>query len=132
MNDILQRIEALRESREITIYKLAKSVGIPQSTYVTWIEKDRIPKVDKLQKIADYFDVTVEYLITGNDSSIVDEPLTMDVSNELRFITGSLFECDSVYWGGAQLSEHEICALLKLLRNFVDFVDVIYKNKEQT
>lgn len=129
MNDILKRIETLRESREIAMNKLAKSAGIPQSTYAAWVKNDRLPDMDSLQKIADFFDVSVGCLITGSDFS--DEPLTFDVGDELRFILSALFKSDLVYWGGTLLSEREICALSNLLRKFVDFVDVMYEDGEQ-
>jgi len=68
MNEILQRIEALRLNKNISGNKLCKELGIAQSTYATWISSDTVPKVDKLQKISKYFGVSIEYLMTGKES----------------------------------------------------------------
>lgn len=40
MFDVLARIQELRESREWSVYKLAKLSGIPQSTIATWYQKN--------------------------------------------------------------------------------------------
>ena len=67
MNNTLERIENLINRRGITAYTLCKSIGIANSTYNTWKQKDRVPKSDKLQLIADYFNVSVDYLLTGEE-----------------------------------------------------------------
>lgn len=61
---------------------VARECGIDPSTISHWKKGLYTPKLDKLQKIADYFDVTVGYLkgeepypevmIAGNDYVIVD------------------------------------------------------------
>ena len=69
MNEILQRIEGLREQHSLSVYKLSKELHITQSTYSTWVKKDRTPKADVLQQIADYFGVTVDYLLNGEQKT---------------------------------------------------------------
>lgn len=56
-----QRLRALIEKKQITIYKLCKEVNISKSTIYAWRNGDYTPKVDKLQKIADYFGVPLDY-----------------------------------------------------------------------
>ena len=46
MFDVLARIQELRESREWSVYKLAKLSGIPQSTIATWYQKNLYPPID--------------------------------------------------------------------------------------
>ena len=48
---------------------VAVDVGISKSAVSTWKNKGRIPKMEQLQKLADYFHVSVDYLV-GN----VNEP----------------------------------------------------------
>lgn len=69
MNEILQRIESLRKSKDITVYRLMKDLNMSQSTYSTWLDKDRIPKTDKLQQLAEYFNVSLDYLTTGEENT---------------------------------------------------------------
>ena len=58
--------EQLLKKYEITPYRVHKDTGVPQSTLSDWKNGKGIPKVDKLQKIADYFNVSIDYLL-GND-----------------------------------------------------------------
>lgn len=52
----------LRE-KQVTAYKVAKETGIAQSTLSDWKNGRSTPKLDKLQKIADYFGVSLEFLL---------------------------------------------------------------------
>lgn len=47
---------------------VSKATGIPSSTFSDWKKGKSSPKSEKLQKIADYFGVTVDYLVTGVDA----------------------------------------------------------------
>ena len=51
----------------VTAYQVAKATGISTATLTNWKKGRYTPKQDKLQKIADYFGVTVEYLMTGKN-----------------------------------------------------------------
>ena len=46
---------------------VAKATGIPSSTFSDWKKGKSSPKAEKLQKIADYFGVSVDYLMTGKE-----------------------------------------------------------------
>lgn len=60
--------ERLLQNFNTTPYKVAKETGIAQSTLSDWKRGRSVPKQDKLQKIADYFGVTIDYLMTGEES----------------------------------------------------------------
>lgn len=46
---------------------VSKATGIPSSTFSDWKKGKSSPKTEKLQKIADYFGVSLEYLTTGEE-----------------------------------------------------------------
>lgn len=48
-------------------YDVSKATGISTSTLTDWKMGRSTPKQDKLQKIADYFGVSLEYLTTGKE-----------------------------------------------------------------
>ena len=58
----------LRDEKGVTDYQVAKEIGIPRSTFSGWKNGVYKPKRDKLQKIADYFNVSAEYMLTGKDT----------------------------------------------------------------
>lgn len=70
--------EKLMKTNGYTAYKVSVATGIAQSTLSDWKKGKSTPKTDKLQKIADLFDVSLEYLTTGeekgrNDAYYINE-----------------------------------------------------------
>lgn len=58
-----ERYAAMRDAKGVTDYEVSKQTGIPRSTLSEWKGGRSKPKVDKLQKIATYFGVTLEDLL---------------------------------------------------------------------
>ena len=78
-----------------TAYQVAKATGISTATLTNWKKGRYTPKQDKLQKIADYFGVTVEYLMTGKNEPKEKAPeLTArderDIAKDLENIMNKL------------------------------------------
>lgn len=61
--------ERLCKERNVTAYQVSKATGITTATISSWKTGRYTPKQDKLQKIAEYFGVTIEYLTTGTDAA---------------------------------------------------------------
>lgn len=57
----------LLQKYNVTAYKVSKETGISQTTFSNWKSGRSTPKADALQKIADYFGVSVDYLMTGKE-----------------------------------------------------------------
>lgn len=56
-----EKYQKLRDDKGISDYKVAKEAGIPYSTLKDWAKGIYQPKIDKIMKIANYFDVPLEY-----------------------------------------------------------------------
>ena len=54
--------EKLLIERGVTAYRVAKETGISSATLTDWKKGRSKPKMEKLQKIADYFGVSIDYL----------------------------------------------------------------------
>ena len=67
--------EQLLQKYGITAYKVSKETGITQSTLSDWKRGRSTPKTDNMKKIADYFGVSVEYLMTG-----IEEPKEKEIT----------------------------------------------------
>ena len=63
--------EQLLQKNGVTPYKVAKEAGVTQTALSNWKSGRSTPTTKTLQKIADYFGVTIDYLMTGKD---VDSP----------------------------------------------------------
>lgn len=61
--------EQLLQKHGVTSYKVAKEAGVTQTALSNWKSGRSTPTTKTLQKIADYFGVTIDYLMTGKDES---------------------------------------------------------------
>lgn len=55
----------LCEKNGVKPYHVSKCTGVSTATLTEWKKGTYTPKAEKLQKIADYFGVSLEYLTTG-------------------------------------------------------------------
>lgn len=55
----------LRDEKGVKDATVARETGIGKSTFTDWKSGRSVPKDEKLQKIADYFGVSTDYLRTG-------------------------------------------------------------------
>lgn len=72
--------EKLCTEHGVRHYTVCKATGISTATLSDWKKGKYTPKTDKLQKIADYFGVPLEYLQTG-----VMPPLPSVTGDKYRF-----------------------------------------------
>ena len=61
------RIRALREEAKILQADLAKHLGVSQATLSNWERGEYQPDTETLKKIADYFNVSLDYLLGRSD-----------------------------------------------------------------
>ena len=80
--------EQLLQKHGITTYKVSKDTGISQTTFSNWKSGRSTPKQDKMQILADYFGVTVDYLL-GIEK---DENVQYYLNDETREIAQEIFE----------------------------------------
>ena len=85
---ILGRIGELRKQHEkLSINKLEQECGLTRGSMAKW--DDHAPSPDKVKKVADYFNVSVEYLLYGDPSAgIKKAPIPKDgaVSQEKQLL----------------------------------------------
>lgn len=60
-----QRIRALRRSKKLTQMQLAKIAGVSSPAVTEWEKDSYLPKATSLEAIANEFNVTTEYILTG-------------------------------------------------------------------
>ena len=67
MSDIGSKIIAERKAKGILQKDLAKILGVSQSMISSYEQNKKQPGYDILIQIADFFDVTTDYLLGRND-----------------------------------------------------------------
>lgn len=79
---IYERIESLRKSQGLSQGKLEKQLGFSNGSISKW--KNSTPKVERLQKLADFFGVSVEYLMTGKEDEQKEKDNTGDLKQKFE------------------------------------------------
>ena len=77
--NILERIKSLCASKGIGINELESLLGFSKSSMYRW--NDSVPGADKLSKVADYFNVSTDYLLGKEKSK--DEIITTPTNRYL-------------------------------------------------
>ena len=72
----------LRDEKGLKDADIVRETGITKSTFSDWKSGRSKPKQDKLQKIADYFGVSVDYLMTGENDKIKEWNPTLTEKDE--------------------------------------------------
>lgn len=112
---------------------VTRATGISSTVFSEWKKGKSTPKADKLQLIADFFGVSLEYLITGKASVEKEFDLThkdeRDIAKKLNSTLEQLDSSDGLMFDGAVLDD-ETKELLKIsLENAIRTAKVIAKQK---
>jgi transcriptional regulator with XRE-family HTH domain len=81
-----ETFEVLCKQKGVKPADVSKATGVATATLTNWKKGTYKPKYEKLQKIADYFGVSVEYLSTGKDGkneTYYVNPATSQMAQEL-------------------------------------------------
>lgn len=74
--------ERLCKEKGVTPYRVCKDTGLTTATISNWKAGRYVPKQDKMQVIADYFGVSIKYLMTGKEET--DGGTTLIQSRDLK------------------------------------------------
>lgn len=80
---LTQRIKELADMKNITFAEIERSVGISNGQIRRWNQSS--PKVENIQKVADYFNVSTDYLLGRNLTSLQNEKNDEQLSTQIMF-----------------------------------------------
>ena len=80
----MNRLKELRKEKKLTQEELASEIGVSKITILRWENGERQIKPDKAQALADYFGVSVGYLLGYEETpdSLLDE-IASDLNRQL-------------------------------------------------
>lgn len=64
----MNRLRELRIKKGLTIQQVADGIGVSNGTISRYEQGSREPKLDTWKKLADYFNVTPQYLVGWTDA----------------------------------------------------------------
>ena len=88
-NNTLEKIENLMKKNNLTANKLAIACKLQNNTFTYWKNGKTKPTIDVLIRIADYFNVSIDYLVgRETPAQIIQNIDITNTDNELnQFIT---------------------------------------------
>lgn len=69
IDNFISTVDMLLDQRNITRPVLCKAIDISTNSFSTWKIRNTYPAVDVVIRIADFFDVSVEYLFSGKETN---------------------------------------------------------------
>ena len=111
------RLNALLEEHNMTQTQLAKMIGTSNVTICRYSTCKRVPRLDVVAKIANVFNVSIDYLL-GNSESKTLKSSEIDADVEMAMIIKSLYDLDK----NSHLSKKQIELIKRLLLANKDFI----------
>lgn len=92
-----ENIKRIREDRGLTRLQLCKKVGITEKILKEYEENTRVPKIDRLLRISQKLNTTIDELVSTEPKLSVENVLTLDELYQLRDIVKSKAEDDNLF-----------------------------------
>lgn len=73
-----EKFAKLLVERGITAYQVSRATGISQTTLSDWKKGRSSPKLEKMQKIADYFGVSIDYFTEQKKPGTSEEDVELN------------------------------------------------------
>lgn len=73
----MERLRELRKSKGISLKELGAIIGVAESTMSLYESGKRQPDYETLLKLAEYYGVTVDYLLRGSEEEHLPEELAI-------------------------------------------------------
>lgn len=124
--------EQLLQKNNITSYKVAKETGVTQTALSNWKSGRSTPTTKTLQKIADYFGVTIDYLMTGKETETKEPQLKPKDERDIKTIlanTEQLLKQEGLMFDGDPASPEAIDSILSAMQIGMEMAKK--KNKEK-
>lgn len=81
-----QNYEKIRNEKGLKDVDVARGTGISRAMFSEWKHGKFTPKIDKIRQIAEFLDVPIDYIVTGDmpDYSYFLEPEVAELAQELH------------------------------------------------
>lgn len=84
-----EKLKLLRVSNGMTQKEFSQIIGVAQSSINYWENGQRVPSIEAVARIADYYNITIESLLSDKNSVVQQNPFSI--------LTGTYFnQADNV------------------------------------
>jgi len=127
----MNRLRRLRQEKNISQSALASYLGVTQQTVSAYESGDREPDLETLNKMADFFDVSVDYLLGRTDirnsadkiaQALKDDPELLEFWEDLS----SRENLKIMFKQAKDLPDSDIRTLIMLIRRFKQQISTLF------
>lgn len=94
MTDLLKRVYQLMNKQDIKPTQLTKQLGMSTSTFTDWGKGKGSPSLKAVMQFAEYFDVSMDYLVYGKEPTAsileISNPEDKDLLNKFHQLPADL------------------------------------------
>ncbi|WP_312130800.1 helix-turn-helix domain-containing protein [Lysinibacillus capsici] len=119
-----QKLAQLRKEKNLSQYKLAELMNFSRGQIANYEQGSREPDFETLERFADFFDVSIDYLLgrSNEPKSYIDQLReanshldTQDMSKQLEFFQTKLKSDENLTFNGEPMSEEDKDSLLETM-----------------
>lgn len=137
MNSIFaKRLKMLRLEKKLTQQTIADFLGVRRSTYGEYERAKIVPPYDKIEKLANYFNVSVDWIVGNTNFKTYDEKYDIkdaglpDISQDLKLILEDLQnQQKALMFDGKALDDESRELLKNSLENSIKMALLLSKSK---
>ena len=119
-DSIGKKIKSLRENSGLEAQKLASELSVGKSTLSNWENDRRTPDTDTLIKIANYFKVSVDYLLGRTDERNLNKEKPK-LDEGIKTIAAHK----------VNINEDLPDEAIEKINDYIKMVEMMYKNKDK-
>ena len=109
INTLSERLKHLLEKNGLTSYQLCKKVNLSRATLSRILNKNTKPNARNLKLICNYFNVSEEWLLTGNEKESTNKGVKSTFELEIeRIVAAKLQENEKILKAELQENQKEL------------------------
>ena len=127
---VFDRVKKLAESQGISIVELEERLDFGRNSLYSW--KKKTPNGDRLKKVADYFNVTTDYLLGRTPTPQFSRRDERDVQKTLEEMVEGLSDKNALSYmknGDEEINEEDAELLRASLENAIRTSKILAKKK---
>ena len=128
MADFKNRLKELRKEKNLKQSEVAEELGLGRSTYANYEQGKRFPGKENLITIADYFGVSIDYLLGETDEKQSADKVINEISKDeelLEFYNAvkKNNELKKLFKHSKNLSSKSIKQIVEIIKTFEETKD---------
>jgi len=112
-----KRLAEIRKKRGLSQYELADRLGFSRGQISNYEQGKREPDHETLTKIADFFDVSIDYLLGRTDDPTMNRT---NHNEEIDLKEALTKEEKRAHWGGRELTEEERKLIQRIIQAAIE------------